>query len=949
MSQESRPSDLKSFDAEVERLKKEGSVDNDVTGRPKPTSGQTADEFSVVLAKWGMTLADLVKTDYYWDVLKKDPNAEQLVEDLHASGLNPGPPAEPANEGMTVEAKVLEGTVIAAPDPYIAAQVGEGQQTQRLTVPFEPLHPIVRTSFPSGIRITISPEKQHVFYDMAPELKITPWSKHSQFPEAYLSLLRRIVTYYDGILAGVPSHVNRFNRRITETGSMGFNVFQEVERLLAGRYNALVERLDTLSNSDVEGSILYERVVLAALPREFELHSQLQKMQLSRRVDVYQVRDFLRHLNNIEVYLDVMPPNFRAEFDLLFMSPVSRTHERLMDLRTPYRQMSWNIVKDMVIKTITISTQPTGTTFLSLLNTLKIATNRFDSKTVIPAQITVGRTVEFYQNFLTCVLMSRWFQMSYYVDKSVFDSVTLLECIVLKLLTPKRIWSDATVADIDNYIALHLIMHLKNYRADVGRNDVVTNNANRLEDCLVGMDGLKPFLVTTRTGGGWSAGGVGPDHQLKRPAGAGPFYPNELMHESVYGRVAHDETQYYPQLLHFTDFVEQLVSGTASKDGTKSSLITSKISVDKFQPTLGLLDHLRTSATAINTMSYNIDEQLRQLSFIPIVAEKSDADEELLLSWLDFGADDTLATPNAGRTATQLNQSRVIMRSDLIVKAGDALSLPIAVDVANMRSFQSVIPRVFEGWSFFKSLDDFTGNYRIAVDYLKAPFYKKSDRVRWAIDNMTTFLKGQLTMALEDTKMLIVPAGGSQFRVDQIKLAEMYLAGSERLHGFTRSVVYNGKLTNRFDGLFKLHTVVEDPDDARRITAEELLEIYERDGLTELTMNIDHPLVFTIPVPLTARLSTSLSGEGLPLITGSDGIGIRSVEQSYLWADDSLRAVRATNEFAFVRPPAFSSPDVPFDLIVDTTMLSWVQLAAVRKEVSFFSETSSGFKFILRN
>jgi hypothetical protein len=646
-------------------------------------------------------------------------------------------------------------------------------------------------------------------------------------------------------------------------------------------------------------------------------------------------------------------PSYSPSRDRYFHEPVTNALAQMMDVRTPFRSYIYNVVEGSIREHLMIATRPAGNTFTEMLTTLGISLNQFSAKNVVATRISEGNATNFIVKMMTTLMLGRWFKLDYMIDMSHFDITTLVECFVLKLFTPKRLWSDATVTNIDNYIALHFFMKMAAYTGDLNASDVINSSQNHLARVLSNMSEFASFLVTTDVGGGWSGAGLTPDRQILRKAEDVPFFPNDLIFEPIYAVTNEDDLP--TNMAMFVNFVGKLTTIGTSRTGRPSTTIQAKSNtVTDIRPVVDLLDKISQMATSIGRYMFLLNEFARQFSFVPWCYQTSDRDPDYQMTWVTSDNDTPMYSGLTEKQyAIQINgSSRAVMRDSILVAAGDAVAVPFVTNLTAVNTWGSMIPTIWRGFSLFTSLHEFTGLHAVAMKYLPKPWYKSGDRLNWAIDHMTTFLKTALKLAFADMKVFIVANAGSHMMLRKFRCAEDYLQGAEHMHGLATRVYFNAMKASAVEWpQFKYYTISA-KQNGKDITAEDFITLYEQEKLTSITLDAldsGESLIFAVPVPLTWNIASksSIASEAAVFNVESNGLNVSPVHQYVMWSDDRLRPLRETNEFAFVRPPAFTTDVVPFIPITPQQVMGLVKTVTVLKELKFFS--ISNFELQARN
>jgi hypothetical protein len=875
----------------------------------------------------------------------------------------PQAPSTVPTEPDTTAAGVGETPEVVQPGPdqYIPLKEDQTETAGPIAprIDLGTLRPRIRNGHVSALELHVSALREFCVLTFKPSLHIKPWGTSYAFPEAYLTLLSDVVNEYDGIIADVAKSVNALDKEVTAPTSLGFDIWAAVARLKPSDRNSLVERLNKVANESVTSTpleaIKFERVMAAADEREFELQRKLSQLNLKFEMTPGRVRDFLMHLNNEFVSVAPLPTDYSPIFNLFFHQPVSSSYGLLMDLVTPLRDAMIRTMSGWIRNTVQVKSAPASDVFTSVLNLLNVTLNVFDSRNSIASAIAEGRAATFIVNLLTAVSMSRWVRLRYVVELSDYNPTVLIECILLKLLTPKRVWSDESIAAIDNYIALHLVMRLAITRnANVEVASFYSTTKNLLPETLVGAPELVPFLVTTSEGGGWSGAGLASTHSILRTQADEPFFPWPLVYESIYAIPATEQDRPFPQLINFIRMVDRLTSAV-NAEGRRTTVVQRNAGSVDISPVIRVLSHVSQLSSTLTAMARAIEFYMRQLSYVSICGQRRDSDGDVLMGWTQYAGGKPMSGFQPSSIATAINDSKtVIQRTDVVLKRNDALPVPFMTRFGGFSTFGWLAPNIFQAWAIHNGFSELSNRYSIALRYIPKPA-TTSDRVRWAIATCTTPMAALFKVALEDTRIFVIPQTSNSVLLDKIRAADEFVTGRERLHGFVRMFTFNDVRSNEAQlEMFKWHNVGEGRagvtislDELRSMTESQSLVPYVHDAVRQ-----SKSVIFDMPIPVSLTLATTgaIPEDSQPLAY-MDGVAVRPINVNAIWADDALQPVDRSNQFAFLKFPQFSVSELPFMLISPSDLLKLVRLATVRKTIRFFGGASNdvGFRAIIQS
>jgi hypothetical protein len=216
----------KEVDSWVDLLEKKG-IDKNYS--PLPQKGQDIAKFEKEeLQPNGITFKELVKTDYYYDVLKKNSVSSDIVKEAHELGLNPGNEMiQPKDNQDNVEHVDLEVN-----DSEIEKDDMDIIESPFVAASFPLKTPLgydikERSTFDSAVKVVKSPinEDYILMYD-GPSVQ---FSNLQQFREAFPKLIMDVLNYYDGIVSGVERVLEPLKqlKKIAKPGALGFDVMKK--------------------------------------------------------------------------------------------------------------------------------------------------------------------------------------------------------------------------------------------------------------------------------------------------------------------------------------------------------------------------------------------------------------------------------------------------------------------------------------------------------------------------------------------------------------------------------------------------------------------------------------------------------------------------------------------------------------------------------------------------
>lgn len=878
-------------------------------------------------------------------VKPKDPDNNNIV--VNPGNINePGPTKEPVIvPNMQEEYKPAESDLVGT------SQAPEIPLNTQIPPPFV-------DKFVSCLDIEVSPLKEHMLLKSKPEHRIKAWTTQKDYHLVIWNWVMQMLQFYDGIKLDIPWETDPIyeDRRRTKSGNIGFRLDTAIEMLKNRHREEVFRDTHAGSNYEVGNTGLRENVVVCGLHEEVQLQQLLSDINWNYGIiEIDMVVQWFKQLDNSKTWLAPIEDTVRPAFDKVWHVPVVASHYELMDLNREYREAVRKQIRAAIEKYMRLEKFSDFQTFRNLLELIQKRVNTFSETDSLPAKIISTRGELTLYEITTAILLGKWYKLEYKVDLTKFDMVTLLDCIVVKLITPKRIWSTEAITAIDNYIAYYLISKVKGFRLSnlILINEILVTNINYLSllfehgglfgnqvDAIQDEAVLRAYLYTTDNGGGWSAAGFGPDFQI--PNTNLRFHRNEFIHESITGKLLDwDMFASYPQLIRFSQF-----SNLLSKWSAGNKFIYYQ---PKYRAVAEIIQALNNNFSQFQAFSVYYEELLRQMSYNCLTAQISDADDEIRLTvstdeeYQEFKTQEGINREDQRRAIN--GGSDVVLPSFRELSPGAFISTVFSINWPSIELFPNTHEWIEMGWNWNAQLVDFLSSYAIAKRYLPKEMWSKKDRVEEAFKYakstvLTPILKEAM---LGRIQTYIIPIEGSAYMLSKLDITENLLLNDNRaFFGEASTVLYNGKIitdqANELNRVFKIHSVAERPISLNQaIGYVKFVDLLQASRLYHITLdaNLNNTtVIFKVPVPLDYGDPTRDDFGADVYDPFGEEIRVRRIKVLTRWEDSEKR--KETNEFALLRPPLWTTPDTPFMIITPEVLPQLLQEVVTLKRITIY-------------
>ena len=830
--------------------------------RPKVEKGQDLEAFKKEeLDQHGVKPADLVKTDYYWNETKKEPQAKEVVEDLHEEGINPGIP-----QMESVPTTISQTSTEMQSEPVSIVKSPSAVSAGRFSIP-------IVNKYISEIDIQFSPEDDYIRIVYKDSAKMPSWTNKKEYADTRLRFVLNLYKKYNNIIMDIPDMQSIVpGKKYTDKSAMGYNILDLLDKLRNVDRKSVFRDVYSYDFDDKYS----DRITCPVCGLKDEIQLQSRMSDLNVNFFLTDITKYYKFCDNIaNKFTGLANPrdvtiNYNPKYDRFMFMPVNNMHYMIMDLSDSYRKAIYNHTRSVIVDHAKFSSYSDSDVFNQLLIGLGVIIGTFatinDLATTVVGHISVERIID----MVTTVMLSRWYKFEVSFSMRTFSLLNLMECIVLKLLFPARLFDRITRIRITNYIVLHLVtqlsscnvnaLNLEDFNSDVDVCDryFTTSNFSSVELQKL-RNSVLPFLRTGPRGEGFSGGGVASRYRQNVTADMADFHPSQsFIHESLFGRQLKDlddTRNYYPQLQNFMAF-KSYFSGS----------IGLKFSPSDKKGFINMIDAIGKKFVEIQEYAIQLDEFVRIMSFNSLTRQASDDDVETDITltdkeWIE-------ANKNVKLAGTGYCNKIIPSYNRMAVASG--LAQLFGIVWRGMATFPATDDFLWAGFNVHSTLEQIVEVYQVVnqTQYMKNIWYKKRQRMEFAMDwvggPFVTLLRQAM---LTDTHLYIIPelrstAGG--IYLQKIAMIEKYIDNNSGLLGICHQPLFN---------CIKESTTIDDRYSYASFTTKisDALVVYDNDSLfsagqddsffetVQLAQQKNLAIVFNIPVPLkVAEISREL-------------------------------------------------------------------------------------------
>jgi hypothetical protein len=513
--------------------------------QPLPTKDESFESYETTeLAKVGMTMDDLVRLDF-WKHVKTLPNAKLIVEEAHRRGLNP------VTETPSPPPQVIPEQAVVKCDIY------SWGLSQLDTSKY------LRDTYFTTVDLVKSPLENDFILVPSESTSIENWSNWDEHKMSLYRWILKMVNQYDRVIVDVPktSHTERSNEYYVKEGHCGIDFYAFLKKMNRPT-NAFVQLIAS-STREAENALTKSGYVyLDAL--DLQLNTALSQGAERRIFTPERYYAYLRQIDGASV---LAPPPIVTN-ERMILPQISNSLYMLMDGVPQVREILWQCYQDLVIRVVLTTLVPAEKRLRDMLAAVNASLTRATTSTgwinklsSIDAQRWLFMTMGIY-------LGSRWFKVKLDLSEAI-QPLSVLDCLVAKVLFRRDCFDEATRRQIDNYIGSWL---LTSSRMPFNQRD-----AYRLrmpyDDVLGQICGV--LALSRNFADNWAEGGEY-DHARRNAFGA-PFDYRHLRFVSNFGIDPEDQRNLAlpPQLLNLGNFLTDLerMATTFSDRSSASAII----------------------------------------------------------------------------------------------------------------------------------------------------------------------------------------------------------------------------------------------------------------------------------------------------------------------------------------------------------------------------------------
>jgi hypothetical protein len=846
-------------------------------------------------------------------------------------------PNEALNAGTTLPTVITPNVNVQVRTP-----TGNADRT-RVSVPHYEFIPVIKHGFTSVFDISVSPDGKTILLVAKEEWKVPKWDSPMSYYSNLATWYIQAISKLDGIIIDVDKSENDVTHFVrTPHTSAGMNLREMVKRLSPTDANSIRFEVERGKNQTDEYDSRIETVVAAGMPSIIQAQVKLSAHTFNYIVnDSRNLYDFIAQLDNNRAWLEAYSNlKLRDRFDVGKLLMPTQGYIEMLDTNQEFRAYILNVMRGTVIDHLKFKSAALNETFTKILMRLRVNTNRFSDLNMLAADIVSAKGENFLYSLVTCMTMSRVYQMRFEPNLEHFDMVTLIDCLMLKLIAPAKCLTYDSRLAINAYICRYLLANISGWNGARYPPERINDPSADYYSDLSNLAGVRtglcdqiwkaagPFMRLTQHGGGFAGAGLNPNYRV---ANNYKYLLSSVRIEAMYGR-PHDfssTSENYPQMDNWLMFINEMFN-------RPMRWRTDKYLFDGF---MALVEEIGKTMNNLRTLAVSVSSVMNALSLSSLTAMRSDADG-ILSQTLSEAKPYNVRRDFQRKMGTGRSMSTTfpIVPTKIEVARGTTLSMVLSVMSAEIEFFPSMPDFVFEGFSIHNAIRNFTGNMAIVDRLVPHDYFPRSKRVRLAIDLMDPVAKGILEPSLiVAPEVYRYPVSGSEYLMGKLDIVSEALDQYMPLFGVTKRIYFNGpkNMSSKYDG-FRRHHIAQVLHDTP-IEHEEFIELITSNKLADITRKLlkdNRPMAFGVPVPLTMALEERIHNYQEPF-DFQKGLVIKPFVQTFRFKDDKLDSLN--NSYALIYDPAWSSPDVPFLIINASILRGFVTSVKTLRDVVFIS------------
>jgi hypothetical protein len=884
---------------------------------PKPSPGQDWETFvAEVLAPKDVTRAAFEGSEYF----KSQPDA---FKSLFESDRSHSAEASPVVEKPIVVREANE-VIVRAP----TSELGTGAGVSLASVPMP--DPTIRSSFTSQAKMETSGRK--LFTRLLYEDSFLPDLDPKRQAIPYLELIMNVIRRYAGIYVGIKNAYDPITMTMkTDASQAGFDIGKYFESEIhvdhSKRY--LSEWRQHSAPHKAPKLHVYDRVVeFHGLRSEAEVIKALAALEQRHLYPVSDYHTFQRLWDSQELALKDIDPTIILEKRRIWVDWGYENYMRLMDNNPAFITMIHGLVAQHVHTGLRVGTKSDRSLLSNLYQTIQFRSNTVDKSSQLAAEINKSDGIPFLRTLVTALQLGRWTELSVDISMDSKNVNTILGILMIKLVTPRSVWSDRAVLLMHNYLAKWFVSALPDYKGGFD-DETFDFGDDQLESMLSHgpnwggqntMAKLRSFLLEWSDSGGaatfalTSVNGESVPLHLTNEHGRLPLWHREDICDSTtnHAYLIRPESAKYRQLRNFLSFVQYItVRG-------KDVRAWKRLDQETVLPLVRILAMLSERRSVFEELAYAFNKANRFLSMHTLTGRHD-------------------AEAGIGRVA--------IDRVDPI----SVLNLVLVVEPATVQCVKFSPEMYNKANGIHHFLSDLGDGVTLARKMLSRRYFQRKEILAEAMK----FVRPHPLKAWVEKDMLerykvfsyeqLQPRGILR---EQVPAARRFLqavrndVGPAALSYATSFIFANGyerdiRLTDLPPSYSQLQVCKNLPG-IPEVTADELTEMVAKGTLRTFLNGIDGPIRFKIPIAVTATTPIREPIMPFTLPTATTPLRLRSIPVGNRWKDEDLRY--DVDEVTPLVPSAYyvEAQYVPWrDVAVDYPLREMIHHMHVWSELEF--------------
>jgi hypothetical protein len=411
---------------------------------PAPKAGEDKEDYARRV--YGMSWGQFVQTKDFED--NKTAFLSLVTEDVGDVKLQTEPVV------IITEAK----TVVVDE----AMSRGEGASLALLAPP----KPILRESLVSMAKISSSTRRFN--HRLEYGVKYVPGTDPKSASLSFLNFLLELLPKFEGIVVGIKNLYLPEDRVMkTEESKSGFQMRQYIgSEVHADQAGPLLEEFRRLpAPMNVLKKDLYERGVhYFGLDAEFMLMQALQSIESGKLYEVLNWHSFNRLWDSHEMRLKELDPTIIYQKRRIWRDYSFMNYRVLMDHDQAFVEHISKIVRGHINSVFRVSKREDAKELGEIFKTIRLNKNTLDKATGIADELVRADGDVSIRELALLMQMPRWLEGDISLSLSSASVPVIIGLLMIKVMTPRYVWSDRAVLLMHNYLAKFLVTSLPSYK-----------------------------------------------------------------------------------------------------------------------------------------------------------------------------------------------------------------------------------------------------------------------------------------------------------------------------------------------------------------------------------------------------------------------------------------------------------------------------------------------------